>query len=68
MIKGRIQKPGADGAAFFVKFGSLSTMKILPPSSPSLAMLAITALTGKRKLLAKEKGTDLFLTIKGGAD
>jgi len=28
MKKGRFGQPGADGAAFFVKFASLSTMKI----------------------------------------
>jgi hypothetical protein len=31
MNKGRIRKPGADRAAFFVKFGSLSTMNGLLP-------------------------------------
>jgi hypothetical protein len=31
MNKGRFGQLGADGAVFFVKFGSLSTMKIWPP-------------------------------------
>ena len=33
MNKGRFGQLGADGAVFFVKFGSLSTMKIGPPFS-----------------------------------
>jgi hypothetical protein len=33
MNKGRFGQPSADGVVFFVKFGSLSTMKIWPPFS-----------------------------------
>ncbi|HEX2768564.1 MAG TPA: hypothetical protein VHN12_04715, partial [Geobacteraceae bacterium] len=35
MNKGRFGQLGADGAVFFVNFGSLSTMKICPLFSPS---------------------------------